>query len=128
MRTSDVERQRKSQQRKRDKLQKIVDQHLADVRVFTEERDGKQVVTFDMSVETDRIFNEVAAAEGTTLDAILRDLVAKNVRQWATLKLLKEARERKEQIRTAKGEVRRLKDEVVFMERQLAELRAQKGE
>ena len=128
MPTSDVERQRKSQEGKRAKIQEIIDAHLADVNVFTEVRDGKQFVTFDMSEETNQALNEIAKAKGTTLDDILRAVIAKNLREWARFKLMKEARERKEQIRTAKGEVRRLKDEVVFMERQLAELRAPKGE
>ena len=128
MPTSDVERQRKSQEGKRAKIQEIIDAHLADVNVFTEVRNGKQFVTFDMSEETNQALNEIAKAKGTTLDDILRGVIAKNLRDWAKFKLMKEARERKEKIATIKGEMRRLKAERAEMEKLLTEYRAGRSE
>ena len=126
MAKSDVQRQRESRQRQRAQLEERIDHHLSDVKISIELRAGRQVVTFDMSADTERALSEIAKTKGKTLDGIFRGVIAKHIREWARLRMRKEARERKVAQGQAEREVQRLKAKMAEMERLLAEYRAGK--
>ena len=60
-------------------LQATLDGYLDDVKIIMEWKDGKRVVTFDMAKTTNDALELVAAAQGTTLDVILRGVISKNL-------------------------------------------------
>ena len=87
---SDAQRQREYQNRRRGEFAEMLDHFLDDVEIFTEWKDGKRVVTFDMSPETNAALESIAKARGTTLDDILRGVVDKNLKQAVKLQEVKE--------------------------------------
>ena len=81
----------KLQEKKREELASIIDDLMDDVEVFiTRTENGKQRVTFDMGADTQAALEMVASAKGTTLDAILRGVISKNLLEAAKLRQVKE--------------------------------------
>ena len=89
-RTRNAKNQKAYRDRERKKFMNTLDHLIDDVDIFTEWKDGKRVVTFDMSRETNAALELVAGEQGKTLDDILRAVVAKNLKEAANLKELKE--------------------------------------
>ena len=75
-------------------LQATLDGYLDDVKIIMEWKDGKRVVTFDMAKTTNDALELVAAAQGTTLDVILRGVISKNLLEGAKLLQVKERAQR----------------------------------
>ena len=77
-------------ERKREELGAILDNLIDDVEIFiTRPESGKQRVTFDMGADTQAALEMVAAAQGTTLDAIMRGVITKNLLEGAKLRQVK---------------------------------------
>ena len=93
MQTQGAKDQRAYREREKAKVLAILDDLLDDVDIFTEWKDGKRVVTFDMGKDTNAALELVAAAQGKTLDQILRGVVAKSLKEGAKLKLVKDKHE-----------------------------------
>lgn len=93
----------KMNEKSRAELAAILDNLIDDVDVIvTKPRGGKQRVTFDMGKDTQAALELVAAAQGTTLDAVLRDVIDRQLTIAAKLQQLK----RREQRAAAREEQR----------------------
>ena len=81
----------KLEQKKRAELAAIIDDLIDDVDIIiTRPENGKQRVTFDMGKDTEAALVLVAAAHGTTLDAIMRGVIARQIGEGAKLRQVKE--------------------------------------
>ena len=89
-RAATLKAQRIYMTKERKKLQATLDGYLDDVDIILEWKDGKRVVTLAMSKTTNDALELVARTQGKTLDEILRGVIAKNLKEAAKLKLVKD--------------------------------------
>ena len=107
-------------------LQATLDGYLDDVDIFTEWKDGKRVVTFDMGKDTNDALELVAAAQGKTLDEILRGVVAKNLKEAAKLKLVKDKHEARGRQDARTAQIEELRREQAALQAEIAKYEAGK--
>ena len=103
---------RKSRAKNRRELAAMLDNLIDDVEIFTEWKDGKRVVTFDMAKTTNEALELVAQAQGKTLDEILRGVITKHLKEGAKLKMVKEGHERRAKIAELREDQRKLQAEI----------------
>ena len=98
--------------KKGERMEAVIEDLMDDVDILvTKPKGGKQIVTFDMGRQTAEALELVAAAQGTTLDAIMRNAITKNIREAARLKMVKDRHDRLAKIEELKAEVVRLRKE-----------------
>ena len=108
-----VQRTTEWRKKKGERMQAVIKDLLDDVDILvTRPKDGKQVVTFDMGRQTADALELVAAAQGTTLDKLMRGSITKNIREAARLKMVKDSHERQVKIAELREEQRKLQAEI----------------
>lgn len=93
MAMTNAEKQANYRERFKDALAERIDDLWNDVLITEERKDGKQIVTFNAPQEVWDDLETVAKAQGTSMDALIRAAIDKNVRQaarWQELKARKE--------------------------------------
>ena len=94
MRKTDALRQQEQRDRDRVTVQGIIDRLWDDVTVRDEIVDGRRVVNFYSSDATWKVIDAVAHLQGTTMDALIKDTIARHIKLVAKWQLLKDRRER----------------------------------